>query len=142
MTTKIPAVGQSRTSHLLLQIMPSTMLFRNILITILTVISSQARAQLSNITTPSLNLTALSASGGASILECWQLPGFTTSAQAGTSGALNLFLGDISNASYTVIPGRFDGGIHNAPAAQYVSNSEIPRFRKHICNVNARRYTS
>jgi len=31
---------------------------------------------------------------------------------------LNLFFGDLSNATYTVIPPRFNGGIHNAPAPQ------------------------
>jgi hypothetical protein len=75
-------------------------------------------AQLSNITTPTLNLTAIAASQGASVLECWQLPGFVASSGAGTVGALNLFLGDLSNATYTVIPPRFDGGLHHAPAAQ------------------------
>jgi len=75
-------------------------------------------AQLNNITTPSLNLTAISAANGASVLQCWQLPGFAASSSAGTVGALNLFLGDLSNATYTVIPPRFNGGIHNAPAAQ------------------------
>jgi len=75
-------------------------------------------SQLSNVTTPSLNLTAISASNGASVLECWQLPGFVSSSVAGTVGALNLFLGDLSNATYTVIPSRFDGGVHNAPAPQ------------------------
>lgn len=75
-------------------------------------------AQLNNVTTPTLNLTAISAANGASTLECWQLPGVVASAGAGTVGALNLFLGDLSNATYTVIPSRFNGGVHNAPAAQ------------------------
>jgi hypothetical protein len=88
------------------------------LLTVLLLISATTFAQLSNLTTPSLNLTTISASNGASTLECWQLPGFKTSAQAGTSGALNLFLGELSNATYTVIPSRFNGGIHNAPSAQ------------------------
>lgn len=75
-------------------------------------------AQLSNVTTPDLNLTAISAANGASTLECWQLPGVLASSGAGTVGALNLFLGDLSNATYTVIPPRYNGGAHNAPAAQ------------------------
>jgi len=83
-------------------------------------IFSLAPAQLSNITTPSLNLTAIAASDGSSVLECWQFPGFAASAQAGTSGALNLFLGDTANVSYTILPARFNGGLHTAPAAQYV----------------------
>jgi hypothetical protein len=67
---------------------------------------------------PALNLTAISASSGNSVLECWALPGFVASAQAGTVGALNLLLGDLVNATYTVIPPRFNGGLHKAPAPQ------------------------
>lgn len=84
-------------------------------------ILSLAPAQLSNVTTPSLNLTAIAASNGSSVLECWQFPGFVASAQAGTSGALNLFLGDTANVSYTILPARFNGGLHTAPTSQYVS---------------------
>jgi hypothetical protein len=102
--------------------MPFHISFQSAVLTVLSFIFPPSFAQLSNVTTPSLNLTTISASNGASTLECWQLPGFKTSAQAGTSGALNLFLGNLSNASYTVIPSRFDGGMHNAPAAQYVSS--------------------
>jgi hypothetical protein len=84
--------------------------------------ATAATAQLSpNVTTPSLNLTAISTSNGSSIFECWQLPNFYTSSGAGTVGALNLFLGNLDNATYTVIPPRFDGGIHNAPAPQFVA---------------------
>src|ERR1700722_8468454 len=46
---------------------------------------------------PALNLTAISASNGSSVLECWALPGFVASTQAGTVGALNLVLGDLAN---------------------------------------------
>ena len=76
-------------------------------------------AQLTNVTTPALNLTAISAANGASTLECWQFPGIQVSSTAGTSGALSLFLGDAANVTYTVLPPRFNGGVHNAPAAQY-----------------------
>jgi len=34
---------------------------------------------------------------------------------------LNLVLGDLANATYTVIPPRFNGGLHNDPAPQYVA---------------------
>ena len=75
-------------------------------------------AQLSNITTPSLNLTAIATRNGSSVLECWQFPEFVTSATAGVAGALTLFLGDTVNATYTVLPPRFNGGVHTAPSAQ------------------------
>ncbi|THH14230.1 hypothetical protein EW146_g6083 [Bondarzewia mesenterica] len=68
-----------------------------------------------------LNVTALTASGGVSILECWALdPGFTSSSQAGTTGASILQLGTLANASYSVLPARFNAGRHNAPNVQYV----------------------
>jgi hypothetical protein len=72
-------------------------------------------------TTPALNLTAISTSNGSSIFECWQLPKFHSSSSAGTVGALNSFLGNLDNATYTVIPPHFDGGLHNAPAPQFVA---------------------
>ena len=77
-----------------------------------------ANAQSSTSVPPALNLTAISASSGNSVLECWALPGFVASTQAGTVGALNLVLGDLANATYTIIPPRFNGGLHNPPAPQ------------------------
>lgn len=52
-------------------------------------------------------------------LECWEFSSpFTTSTAAGTSGASSLNLANVSNIVYTVLPPRFNGGVHNAPAAQ------------------------
>lgn len=66
-----------------------------------------------------LNLTAIAAANGESILECWQLSEpFTFSNQAGTAGAAIKQLGNVANATYTVLPAKFDGGIHRAPAVQ------------------------
>lgn len=87
-------------------------------LTTLLSISSFSSAQLSNITTPSLNLTAIATSNGSSVLECWQFPGFAPTTSAGTVGSLNLFFGDVANVTYTVLPGRYNGGPHRAPAAQ------------------------
>ncbi|BCR83390.1 uncharacterized protein ACHE_10792A [Aspergillus chevalieri] len=69
-----------------------------------------------------LNVTVIGARNNKSILECWALdPGFTESSQAGTAGSEILNLGSVSgNASYSVIPAKFDGGRHNAPAMQWV----------------------
>lgn len=80
--------------------------------------STSSVASASSLVPPALNLTAISASSGNSVLECWALPGFVASAQAGTVGALNLLLGDLVNATYTVIPPRFNGGLHKSPAPQ------------------------
>ncbi|KAG6039324.1 hypothetical protein E4U41_002897 [Claviceps citrina] len=76
---------------------------------------------LSNLTTPFLNLTAVTASNGVSHFECWQLAApFQDTTESGIVGALKLSLGGIGNASYNVIPARFDGGFHHAPAFQFV----------------------
>lgn len=70
---------------------------------------------------PSLNITALTAHGGVSVLECWQLlPGFATSSQAGTIGASIMQLGNLANASYSVLPPGFNASFHSAPAKQWV----------------------
>lgn len=69
-----------------------------------------------------LNITALTGTGGPrgkSIFECWALqPGFASSNQTGTAGALKLELGNLANASYSIIPPFFNAGLHNAPAVQ------------------------
>ena len=80
-----------------------------------------------------LNLTAIAAKDGKSTLECWQLTKpITVSSTAGTSGTLIQQLGDVSNASYVVLPPKFDGGKHTAPNAQYVFNPRAPsRFEGH-----------
>ena len=68
-----------------------------------------------------LNLTALSASDGASTLDCWQLSApFVVSQEAGVSGAAIEQLGNLANGSFTVLPAKFNGGLHRAPAVQYV----------------------
>ncbi|KAL9125698.1 MAG: hypothetical protein Q9217_005143 [Psora testacea] len=74
-------------------------------------------------TTPkNLKLTAISAKDGASTIECWQLSApFGSSSQAGTVGAVFTRLGDTGNTSYTILPPKFDGGLHTAPAVQYVA---------------------
>lgn len=77
-------------------------------------------AQLNTVTTPSLNVTAIGAANGASTIECWQFGPFASSSVPGVGGALTLFLGSTSNATFTVVPGRFDGGLHNAPVPQSV----------------------
>lgn len=86
------------------------------------------QAQLNNVTTPNLNLTTIAGVNGSSALQCWQISEFMTSAVPGVSGSLNLNLGNTSNASYTIIPPRFNGGVHNAPANQYVHASSSPPY--------------
>lgn len=81
-------------------------------------------AQLNNITTPALNITALDGINGSSVLQCWQLDPFSISTTPGTVGALSLSLGNVSNATYQIIPGRTNAGLHNAPVPQYVTQQQ------------------
>ncbi|KZV63594.1 hypothetical protein PENSPDRAFT_202512 [Peniophora sp. CONT] len=68
-----------------------------------------------------LNVTALATLDGKSVLQCWALqPAFTTSSQTGTAGAEILQLGDLANASFSILPAHFNAGQHNAPNAQWV----------------------
>ncbi|KAI0839542.1 hypothetical protein F5Y06DRAFT_295568 [Hypoxylon sp. FL0890] len=68
-----------------------------------------------------LNVTAISARGGSSTLECWQMDKpFDISSQPGTSGAAVATLSSASNLSYIIIPPNYDGRLHNAPHAQWV----------------------
>ena len=72
------------------------------------------------ISTP-LNITTIGAANGKSTLECWQLSApLVTSSQPGTAGAAIAQLGETGATSYTLLPPHYDGGLHNAPAVQYV----------------------
>ena len=68
-----------------------------------------------------LNLTTIFAANGASTLECWQLSNtFFISSQLGIAGTAVEQLGNAANASLTVLPPKFDGGLHHAPRVQCV----------------------
>lgn len=82
------------------------------LITLVTFIQL-CHAQMPN-TSPALNLTAISASKGESIIECWALK----CRPADFAAASNFYLGGASNGTYSVIPPRTVVGLHNAPYAQ------------------------
>lgn len=76
-----------------------------------------------------LNITTVTAANGLSALECWQLSApLTQSSTPGTSGALTTQLGESGASSFTSIPPHFDGGLHNAPAVQYVLSSYLYTF--------------
>ena len=69
--------------------------------------------------TTRINLTTSAAENGASVLQCWELDAtFITSTQKGTAGAMVAQLGNLANASYTIIPAGSNGGNHVAPAVQ------------------------
>ena len=68
-----------------------------------------------------LNITTIGAANGKSTLECWQLGApLLQSSQPGTAGAAIAQLGETGATSYTLLPPLYDGGLHNAPAVQYV----------------------
>lgn len=83
--------------------------------------ASPVRAAATPIPAPKLlNITTIAANvRNESVLECWQLTApFVESMTAGVSGAAVAQLGETAATSYGVIPARFDGGLHNAPAVQ------------------------
>jgi hypothetical protein len=54
-------------------------------------------------------------------IQCWRLTApFTRSARPGIIGAQTLSVANVTDISYIITPPRFDGGLHNAPVAQYV----------------------
>jgi hypothetical protein len=70
------------------------------------------------------NLTSISAANGKSTIECWQIQKpFDVSTDPGTAGTMSQQLGDLTNLTFTILPPKFDGGLHNAPFVQYVTPS-------------------
>ncbi|KAI0844937.1 hypothetical protein F5Y00DRAFT_266029 [Daldinia vernicosa] len=45
---------------------------------------------------------------------------FKTSSEPGTVGGFETTLGKVSNVTYSILPPQYDGGLHNAPYAQWV----------------------
>ncbi|KAI1487452.1 hypothetical protein F5X96DRAFT_650019 [Biscogniauxia mediterranea] len=89
--------------------------------------SSSSSPSSSSSSSSYLNLTAITGHNRVSVLECWQLADpFATSDVPGVAGTQTLGLGGggggglAGTTTYTVLPPRFDGGLHNAPAKQYV----------------------
>ncbi|KAF2265546.1 hypothetical protein CC78DRAFT_460806 [Lojkania enalia] len=68
------------------------------------------------------NLTAIGAANGRSTIECWQIKRpFDVSTDPGTAGSKALPLGDLTNLTLSILPPKFDGGLHNAPFVQFVA---------------------
>lgn len=75
-----------------------------------------ALAQGSTLIVPALVTTAQNTTE----IQCWNLTqSFTTSSIPGIIGTQSLSL-PTRNTTYTILPPRFDGGLHNAPAPQLV----------------------
>ncbi|KAI0597314.1 hypothetical protein F4775DRAFT_560716 [Biscogniauxia sp. FL1348] len=68
-----------------------------------------------------LNVTAISARDGNSVIECWQLDNpFASSSKPGVAGCAIAQLGHLDNLTYTIVPSNYDGGLHVAPYKQWV----------------------
>ncbi|KAF2865244.1 hypothetical protein BDV95DRAFT_453187, partial [Massariosphaeria phaeospora] len=68
-----------------------------------------------------LTATALVTKNDNSAFECWQLTQpFLRSSVPGVSGAQVATISNNSNFAYTILPPRYDGGLHTAPAPQLV----------------------
>ncbi|PVI04042.1 hypothetical protein DM02DRAFT_640256 [Periconia macrospinosa] len=68
-----------------------------------------------------LTVTAIVTKNNNSAFECWQLTEpFRRSSVPGISGTQIVTISNNTNLAYTILPPRFDGGLHNAPAPQIV----------------------
>ncbi|KAI0145329.1 hypothetical protein GGR57DRAFT_480452 [Xylariaceae sp. FL1272] len=69
-----------------------------------------------------LNITAIAGVNNRSEIQCWQMDTpFSISTDAGTNGVARVDLSDTESLSYLVLPSNYDGGLHNAPANQWVA---------------------
>ena len=75
---------------------------------------------------PSSNSTYLTAPAlvtvnNRTVVQCWRLnTPFLTSSTPGTSGAKTATITNATNLAYTILPPRFNGGLHTAPLPQIV----------------------
>lgn len=68
-----------------------------------------------------LTATALVTKNNHSAFECWRLKEpFKRSSVPGVSGTQVTTISNNTNFAYTILPPRYDGGIHTAPAGQLV----------------------
>ena len=109
---------------------PGSNAFFNVsfLLLLLTILlqSSFATAQNSTTTPKTLNYTSIAPVNNASVLQCWSsVSPFAVSSEPGTIGAQTLSLGNFANGTLTIIPAGSNGGLHNAPAPQYVSGVDL-----------------
>ena len=88
---------------------------------ILPALAALAAAELNTDVPPGLNITAVTAEAGLSKFQCWQFGPFAAPTEQGLiDGPISLGLGDISHATFAIIPPGFDGGMHFSPSKQYV----------------------
>lgn len=100
-------------------------------------LASTAFAQNADITY--LVAPALVTKNNKTVFECWQLnEPFKRSSVPGVSGTQVATISNNTNFAYTILPPRYDGGIHTAPAAQYAClfHSHLPyQFFVDVSNI-------
>jgi hypothetical protein len=95
------------------------MYFAQILV-LFTLLSSFTLAQF-NTNTTYLVAPALVTHNNHTIIQCWKLASpFQRSSVPGVSGAQVATISNNTNLAYSILPPRFDGGVHTAPAPQIV----------------------
>ncbi|KAI1114537.1 hypothetical protein F5Y14DRAFT_413647 [Nemania sp. NC0429] len=68
------------------------------------------------------NVTAIAGVNSRSTIQCWQIANpFAVSTDAGTKGVAKVSLNNTADVSYLVLPSNYDGGLHTAPAKQWVA---------------------
>jgi hypothetical protein len=86
----------------------------------LILLSSFAGAQ-ADVNTTYLVAPALVTKDNHTVIQCWKLNSpFKKSAVPGVDGAQVAILSNNTNLAYSILPPRFDGGLHTAPAPQLV----------------------
>lgn len=88
----------------------------------LTAVLTTAIAQSPPTNTTYLTAPALVTSAdNSTIFQCWRLmTPFKQSGTPGVKGATSAIVANFTTYAYTIIPPRFDGGLHNAPVPQLV----------------------
>jgi hypothetical protein len=87
---------------------------------LLSVLASLATAQADGNATY-LIAPALVTRNNQTVVECWKLASpFNRSSTPGVNGAQVATLGNFTDLAYSILPPRYDGGLHNAPVPQLV----------------------
>jgi hypothetical protein len=85
------------------------------------IFSASFAAAQADVNTTYLIAPALVTKNNQTVIQCWKLNSpFKRSSVPGVSGAQVATLSNNTNLAYSILPPRFDGGLHNAPLPQLV----------------------
>ena len=86
-----------------------------LLFAILPAALAQAYSNVTYLTAPALVTTP----ENTTTIQCWRLATpFITSSTPGVSGTEVATISNVGDLEYTILPARYDGGVHNAPVPQ------------------------